>query len=79
MNTATIVSVEFVPCKDVRVNGNVTAMAEMSDGTLVDITLVDIVSWYDDELHISKDQLIGLTRQEAISLKIRLDVEYLRS
>jgi hypothetical protein len=74
LQNATIVSVEVVPSKDVRVNGNVTAMAEMSDSSIV-----DIVSWYDDEIQISKDQLLGLTRQEAIGLKMRLDAEYLRS
>lgn len=70
----TIVNVNILHSKDPRENGNLTAWGIMSNDEYV-----SIVSWYADEIHIGRDEFVGLTRQEAINLKVRKDEEYLRS
>lgn len=38
-----------------------------------------IFEYYPDEIHFNPSELIGLTVPEAISLKCKKDVEYLKS
>lgn len=44
-----------------------------------DGTSEEIFSYYPDEISFTSAELIGLTREEAIDLKRRKDIAYLRS
>lgn len=48
-------------------------------GTLADGSQAHLFSWYVDELRFSKDELIGLTVDEARALFHKRDVAYLQS
>lgn len=70
---AVVVSAQLVPANRAR-NGNVTVRAVMSDGSTL-----DLFSFYDDELHFSAAEFVGMTHDQACELKHRRDVAYLRS
>lgn len=68
-----ITSVRFQNCD--RRYGDKEAIATLSDGT----TDVFVVAWFSDELHFTPDEFVGLRVREAIDLKQRKDITYLRS
>lgn len=72
MEAARIVEAVFVPCRDRY--GNVTVMALMSNGEIV-----DVLSFYDDELQFSLWEFEGMTQDEVSRLFTKRDVAYLQS
>jgi hypothetical protein len=48
-------------------------------GVMDDDSQEHLFNFYSDELRFSQKELVGLTSQEARELKVKKDIEYLRS
>jgi hypothetical protein len=70
---AKIVSARLENNKDYRLSGNKVWRCTLEDSS------VKLLPFYDDEISISKHEIIGLTEDEANKLKFDKDVAYLRS
>ena len=70
----TIVSVEMAENRNRQLAGNILVSATLSGGSVV-----EVFAFYDDELHFSSSELVGLTPSQAVELKHRKDVAYLQS
>ena len=72
-----IVRVELRPVRASEIlgaNGTVRVLASFEDGVMF-----PAFDYYDDEISFSENELVGLTLEQALELKFKKDIDYLRS